>query len=47
MGWKPRFGKPSTVTVENGAAINVGSRWGISGGTLEMNNHTLSLRFLP
>ena len=100
MGWKPRFGKPSTVTVENGAAvvfteptdyvssitdyfantkfyiagagpdgngalqrpwargltdafclssvtmtddatINVGSRWGISGGTLEMNNHTL------
>ena len=102
MGWKPRFGKPSTVTVENGAAvvfteptdyvssitdyfantkfyiagagpdgngalqrpwargltdafclssvtmtddatINVGSRWGISGGTLEMNNHTLTL----
>ena len=102
MGWKPRFGRPSTVTVENGAAvvftepsdyvssptdyfentkfyiegtgpdgngalqrpwarglsdpyflssvtmtddatINVGSRWGISGGTLEMNNHTLTL----
>ena len=102
MGWKPRFGKPSTVTVENGAAvvftepsdyvssptdyfantkfyiegdgpdgngalqrpwarglsdpfclssvtmtddatINVGSRWGISGGTLEMNNHALTL----
>ena len=21
MGWKPRFGKPSTVTVENGAAV--------------------------
>ena len=102
MGWKPRFGRPSTVTVESGAAvvfteptdyvksptdyfentkfyiagagpdgngalqrpwargltdafclssvtmtddatINVGSRWGISGGTLEMNNHTLTL----
>ena len=99
MGWKPRFGKPSTVTVSNGAAvvfteasayttdyfantkfyiagsgpdgngalqrpwaransdeaflsfvsmtgdatINVGSRWGISKGTLEMNNHTLTL----
>ena len=99
MGWKPRFGKPSTVTVENDAAvvftettayttdyftqtkfyiegngpdgngalqrpwaransdeaflsfvsmtgdatINVGSRWGISKGTLEMNNHTLTL----
>ena len=105
MGWKPRFGKPSTVTVENGAAvvfteptdyvssptdyfantkfyiagagpdghgalqrpwargltdafclssvtmtddatINVGSRWGISGGTLEMNKHTLTLSSL-
>ena len=99
MGWKPRFGKPSTVTVEKDAAvvftettayttdyftqtkfyiegngpdgngalqrpwaransdeaflsfvsmtgdatINVGSRWGISKGTLEMNNHTLTL----
>ena len=102
MGWKPRFGNPSTVTVEDGAAvvfteptdyvssptdsfantkfyiegpgpdghgalqrpwarglsdpfflssvtmtgdatINVGSRWGVSGGTLEMNNHTLTL----
>ncbi len=99
MGWKPRFGRPTTVTVANGAAvvftetsayttdyfantkfyiegngpdgngalqrpwarassdeaflsfvsmtgdatINVGSRWGISKGTLEMNNHTLTL----
>jgi len=99
MGWKPRFGRPATVTVENGAAvvftetsayttdnfadtmfyiegdgpdgngalqrpwaraysdegclssvtmtgdatINAGSRWGIDGGTLDMNNHTLTL----
>ena len=99
MGWKPRFGKPSAVTVSNGAAVvftetaayassqfantkfyvagagpdgngalqrpwaransdytfykyltltddatvNVGSRHGIRGGTLDMNNHTLTL----